>query len=390
MADAYIDSQRARHASVAAARAGMRRSRHGVRAVEDQAVPAPRSRRREVDRLAVVARKLNLAVVERDDRIRLAVVQPSNVGIGTVAVAIDDRVSRAQALRVVTQVDGIPESIDSTRIEAGYGLARRVDPVELEFVPGAGARRGQVERGAAQRMLLRVGKLDRAVVLEDGVIGGVVGEAADRSAAALVIEHRVAGFEPFCAGNRDAVLVGLVVAARIDRTGIEGQDRGAARHTVAHHRRDQRLCSQAICRHRGIADVRRVVDVGHVDRYADTDARTAARAGGQRITVTRSDLEVFEAVGFAGLGVIFRVVQLRRVSGDVDVIGALVGQPDIVAATECDLVAGAQAVLRLQRDGVVRGVYVLARRRVEFLHVDDHCAGVGARRRVGIVLRTQR
>src|SRR6267143_3912893 len=126
-------------------------------------MPASRPRGREADRLAVGAGELDLAVGERDDRVALAIFEAADVGVRSTAVAIDHRIAGPQAARIVPKINRLAPCIDD-RIELDHGLTRRVDAVELELVPGAGARRGEVEGCLAQRMLLRVCELDRAIV----------------------------------------------------------------------------------------------------------------------------------------------------------------------------------------------------------------------------------
>src|SRR6267378_2972612 len=101
-------------------------------------MPASRPRGREADRLAVGSGELDLAAGEGDDRIALAVLEAADVGVRSIAVAIDHRIAGPQAARIVAKINRLAPCIDD-RIELNHRFARRMHAVELELVPGAGA-----------------------------------------------------------------------------------------------------------------------------------------------------------------------------------------------------------------------------------------------------------
>ena len=194
-------------------------------------------------------------------------------------------------------------------------------------------------------------------------------------------------------GDGDGVGVRLVVAARIDGLrGIEGGDGRAPGNALARQRRDQRLRGDAIGSDLGIANGREVVHVGDVQRHGDADAGAAANAGGERIGaggLLRFG-QISATIGPAGFGMVERVVERHLVAIDVREVARLVGEADAFGAAEGDLVAGGEAVARVQRDGVGAGIHVLAGRRVEGERIDHHRACIGAGGRIGVVLGAQR
>src|SRR6185503_10860745 len=169
-------------------------------------------------------------------------------------------------------------------IELDHRFARRVQPVEVELVPAARALGGQVDRRAGRRIRFGRRQLDRAVVLDDGVVGVTVGQPADLAIGlvALVINHGIAGLQPLCAVDRQGLLA-LRVVDRLAR--IKGQRRRAAGDAVADDGGYQGLRRDTIRFDRGFADGGVVMDVGDVYRDADADAGATAFAAAQRVAV---------------------------------------------------------------------------------------------------------
>src|SRR6267142_635012 len=301
--DADADRDRAGDAGVAAARAGARLGPEHARRL-GQLVRAARAAGAERDRLAgkrVLARRGELAgvVAVADDVVLGAVREAADVVRRAGRALIGDGVARVQDAALAE----IHQAVTAARVEndwIGGEEAGAEDPRLLELVAAAGAGGVEIDGGAGVRVRLARRELDLAVAGVDDPVVGVVGEAADRQAArivALLVLDLVAGMQAGARADEDRVDLG------IDDVDVRAADADVALGHTRHERQpvgDDR---------RALADRRRVVRLGIVDRDADADAR-AARGGGRGAVAARR-----------AVGVVVRLHRHRLARFDLQAVG---------------------------------------------------------------------
>ena len=155
--------------------------------------------RGELERLRVAAAVLAVA----DEVVRPAVDEAADRSAA--ARAVDDRVAAAQAERV-RQRDAVAGDV-RRRVEVRVALRGGLRRVRRdEAVRLAGARREREHgRAAGGGVRVRVGELHVPAVARDDEVLVALREAADRGAAAVVVDDRVAGLQALVEAEIDGV-----------------------------------------------------------------------------------------------------------------------------------------------------------------------------------------